>query len=382
MRYILWLEWVHFYTSGEAAPAVCVRGKSVLDSNRAARECEIVPGMTLRQARNLCRDVKVLEWSSEEHQGLQCQWLDVCTEFTGIIEPIDQHIAALDLTAHSRRLDIVERLIRRLTSTLGLPLLYGAAPSKWIARLAAHHDDLGLAAENPEAFLAPLPVDCLTPVELADRKRLEFLGYHRIGDVIRIPEDVLRGQFGEAAPLISRAVRGGHYEPVVALYPLDSIRECFLFESPVDDWPSIQEVFSILSKRVSARLNGRQSSIVNLSVEHENGRVEEIARKTTKPIHNHLTLRAALGILYPEFSPETQSTSPSICAIRVTLRDLVETKYKQVHLVENDNRPAAHAALSYVQNTFGEGAVRLGSEIQLPRREKVLREWRRTVGWH
>lgn len=378
MRYILWLEWLHFYTSGEEGPTVAVRDKLVLDANRAARGCEISPGMTLRQAKNLCREVKVIEWKAEDYSGLQVQWLDVCTEFTGIIEPIDQHIAALDLSAHPHRIEIVERLVRKLVATMKLPLLYGAAPSKWIANLAAHQQDMGLAATQPETFLAELPVSCLAPAEEADRRRLAFLGYHRIGDVIAIPDEVLRGQFGDSASIIARAARGGVYEPVRALYPPDSIQDCFLFESGVMDWESIHQAMTALSRRIGSRLQGRQSSTIELWIERDEDGAQHVSRKTTKPIHNHLTLRAALSLLFNE---QMEQVASPVAGIRVALRNLVETRYKQVHLVENDTRPEAHAALNYVQNTFGESAVRLGSEIVLPRRERVLREWRRTVGW-
>jgi DNA polymerase-4 len=401
MRHILWLEWEGFYAAEGAGAVAVVRDKTVLDVSQAAKRMGVRPGMDVPQLRSLAPDCRMHDWHAEEYAERQRAWLDICAEFTGILEPIDQHIAALDLTDHPNRLDITDRLIRDLVKAVRRPLKYGSAPSKWIAKLAALGNDLGGAVQYPEAFLAPLPVACLLPVEEAHRQRLEFLGYRSIGDVAGIPGDILRDQFGEAGLTIAQAARGGQYEPVRALYPLNSLRECFFFESPVEDWQALGAAISLLADRIDRRIEGLQSSNVELSIESEDGTVDVYARRFTKPIHNRLSAVAALRLLLdawnaslspleepggvpPVASPSLAGGSGpiAVAALRVTLTELEPLRQRQRPLFDARVRPAAEAAVRYVQNTFGEGAIRLGSTIELPRRELVLREWRRATGWH
>ncbi len=39
------------------------------------------------------------------------------------------------------------------------------------------------------------------------------------------------------------------------------------------------------------------------------------------------------------------------------------------------------AALKYVKTVFGEGSIKLASEVEIPRRIKVLKEWQIATGW-
>lgn len=382
---ILWLEWDGFYTidSGDR-PLAIVRNRIVLDSNRAARRKSVFQGMTVRQVRTLAQDCELKDWSEDEYEERQRQWLDICAEFTGIIEPIDQHIAALDLSAHPNRLDITEALIRRLATHLNIPLKYGSSTSTWIARLAAEREDAGLAHEDPKSFLASIPVRRFLPIPQEHRERLMFLGYRTIGQVAQIPLPVLKQQFGDLGHTISQAARGGYTEPVRPLYPPNSLRECILFESPIEDLEVMQETLKVLAQRIAVRLEGRQSSNMELIVEMEDSTIHINERSFTKPIYSFVSALAALRLLFPDLTAPEEETEArcGFAALRVTLTEIEPIRQRQHLLIEAKTRPAVKSAVHYIQNTFGEGAIKLASQVEVPRRERVLREWRHATGWN
>jgi len=419
--YILWLCWKHFYVHDvlDEGPVVVVRDKRVLDANPAAIQRGIQVGMEHRQAANLVQGCLFRLWDREAFVERQTEWLDICAEFTGIVEPIDQHIAALDLSGHPRRIETTEKLVRRLGKHMHLHVAHGAAGSKWVAELASGYLENGLAVRNPEGFLSQLPVENLLPVAPEHRARLEFLGYRTIGQVAKVPLQTLQDQFGQEGLTIALAAKGGVSEPVRALYPLDSLRECFLFESPVEDWETIRLTRNLLASRLAGRLDGRQSSFVTMEIEREDGEVETLERAFTKAIYNPLTTAAALNVLLPgartsssasgipgvssgetvieklipnakppiwlqesNEPPEPLPALSPIVAIRVTLKQLERVRQRQHLLIESSSRPVAESAVRYVQNTFGDRAIRLGVEIVPPRRERVLREWRHATGWY
>src|SRR5262245_15208245 len=109
MSTILWLEWKHFYVdSSSKGFALVVRDDTILDANAPANSLGVEPGTSLRQAKSLCQGARITKWNPDDYAAKQKLWLDVCTEYTGKIEPIDQHIAALDLSDHPDPTDIAE----------------------------------------------------------------------------------------------------------------------------------------------------------------------------------------------------------------------------------------------------------------------------------
>ncbi len=197
-RHILWIEIDGFYVSHHMEiekPLIVDRDKLVLDANEAALKKGVFRGMEVKQAKALVERCEIVHWDQDLYARAQNDWLDLCCRFTGTIEPIDQHIAALDLTSHPDPLDISDQLIRELVKKTQVRVRFGAAGSKWIARLAARLDLAGEAINSHASFLDPLPIVNLIPVEQRTRERLAFLGYHTIGAVAQVPLETLQNQF-------------------------------------------------------------------------------------------------------------------------------------------------------------------------------------------
>lgn len=378
MRHILWLEWQQFYIEpGDDRLVLVEREGKVLDYSRAAAAFGVSVGMAFPQARTLCHGAKLVRWNPELFAAKQKEWLELCTDFSHIIEPIDQHIAALDLTGQVRQLDIIEELVRRLANKFPLPLKYGAGATKWIAQLAARHLEITEAVERPASFLSGLPVSDLLPVEASARERLLFLGYRTIGEVAALPLTVLREQFGETALTIHQTATAGCFEEVKPLYPPASIQRMHRFDTSVEDAPSIDHAIRLLATALGRRLDGRQSTHLSLWFDFESGQTETIDRTFTKPVYSVTTLRAALRVM----TGELEFIREPVSALRLCLRDLKNGHSQQSNLIVSDNRPVAEAALGRVQNTFGSNIVQLASKVEAPRRERVLKAWGDALGW-
>lgn len=384
--YLLWLEWVGFYTESESdpQPQIVTRDLLVLDANEAARKCGVRPGMSPRRAKTLANGCLVTPWQADHYQARQYSWLDCCTDITGILEPVDQHIAALDLSAHAHPFDLVERLIRTLVDQFRLPLYYGTGPAKWIARLAARDPGNGNAIEDPAAFLAPRPVADLLPVPVPHRERLEFLGYRTIGAVARLPLSTLMRQFDKEALLIQRASQGRHADAVRALYPPGVLRECHHFSPPVPDSQAVLRVADrmadCLGKRLMAR--GEQTTQMEIRLETESGQTKVRTRKFTRAIHHPLSVRAALRIL---LDVSEGAIDAPISTLHITLPDLAPVRSYQPKLIDTVNHAPRNletdAAFDRVRAVFGEGVVRKGTDLVTSRRMRVLKEWSAATGW-
>ena len=382
VSYLLWVEMEGFYVDHHEStdkPLIVAREKIVLDANLIARKRGVRLGMEVRQAKAVVTDCVVKLWEPERYHARRNQWLNVCTDYTGVIEPLDQHIAALDLSGHPNPLDVTERMVRELVGKIKLNVHYGAATSVWISKLAADRHDLGRAVHTPSEFLADLPVSDLLPVSEDARQRLTFLGYRSIGEVAQLPLDTLQGQFGEEAHLIFSASKGKHHQPVHAIYPLDSIQECLLFDGVVEDTDTIDNGLQAIAERVGRRLTdkGMQGSKLSIRLEFEERNYCK-DRRFTKPIHNPLTTLIAMRLLIQD------ALDAPVVGIHVRLTDLEKTRYRQQELEGfnlRSKRPEAQSAVGYVRTVFGDQSLKLGSEIELPRRIRVLKEWQNATGW-
>lgn len=382
MRFILWLEWQGFYAN-EALdqPEVVVRERLVLDANSLAQRAGIRVGMSVSEARNIVPSVVRRVWREEIYAERQKAWLDLCLPFSGIVEPIDGHIAAIDLSAHPHPREIAGKLLEILVQKVGLPLLRGAGPAKWVAMLASRFHDLDRAISSPKDFLASLSIEDLLPIEKETRERLAFLGYRKIGDVVRLSHETLKGQFGKEALRIAQAARGTIADPVRALYPPDLVAAALTFDGAPETIEALEYGFAHLARDLSERLTERNviAKQVSLTLVHEEGKPTKLRRTFVRSLATERDLFSALRLMLPE-PPERP-----IERVFIRLPELRKARRVQLDVYAARSRDeieeSVETAMMHVRASFGETAVRQGSEIANPRWMRVRKAYREANGW-
>ncbi len=382
MRFILWLEWQGFYAN-EALdqPEVVVRERLVLDANSLAQRAGIRVGMSVSEARNIVPSLVRRAWREEQYVEQQKRWLDLCLPFSGVIEPLDGHIAAVDLSAHPYPRELAEELTGMLVREMGIPLLYGAGLSKWMAKLASRYHDLRRAIEAPAEFLASLSIEDLTAIEPETRERLAFLGYRKIGDVLKLSLATLRGQFGKEGYRILQAAKGALAEPVQAIYPPDLVASALTFDGAPETVEALENGFALMAKELGERLAERNviAKRLELVLLHEEGKPTRLQRTFTRSIATDRDVFCSLRLMLPE--------PPKRPIERVTIRlpELRKARRVQLDVYESRSRveieESVETAMMHVRTSFGETALRQGAEIPLPRWMRVRKAYREANGW-
>jgi nucleotidyltransferase/DNA polymerase involved in DNA repair len=387
MHYIAHVRIARFYSSvlgleGDARPAVVHRDGRVLDANEAALARHVRLDMPLSEAKAVVPEGRFLPGEEEPYREAQAAWLDVCAEFTDVVEPEESHTAFLDLSAHPEPLPLLERLREELSARRGHEAALGMAPCRWIARLASLRTGLSpVAWRSPREFVAPFPVEELGPARPEHRKRLRFLGYPFIRDVAEVPLSILRPQFGEAALTIHRAAQGGGDARVEPLYPPASLADRIAFDGEVDSSEMLRAALGRLARRLGRRLSDRDlfGTRVEMFFEHEEGDVTPVRRTFVKPLQSPASLLAALGKM-AETPPERPPT-----AVRVRLPNLERARRVQQDLEGGrsvqERRRSVEAAFRHVRTVYGDGAVQVAGEMEEARRRRLLRAWKDATGW-
>jgi len=376
----------HFYVREveDGPPHVVLAEEAVLDANRAARARGVRPGSSAKEARTLLRsDAQYETYDPAKHRA---EWLHACLLYSSRIERESPASAWVDLGGHKRPDEIAQRLVTDVWSATACSVRAAVAPAKWVAKTAARACDVSASlfgesdvrvVTDVRSFLAPLPTRAMAPVLSEHRQRLEFLGYRRIGEVQNAPLHLLVGQFGRDAFVINECANGRMRDPIVPDFPVRSIERAQRFAGGCADFYRVQSALDEIACELSAELQRADAlaGATELVVELEGGRAIRRARKLPRPSFAlALSLRwqfAQMGVKEP------------VTALRVVVPDLrsVPVLQRTLDSTRSDAVRAAVASVREVRAMYGDSSVQKASEIEPPRREKVLRAWRDATGW-
>ncbi|MBX7132364.1 MAG: hypothetical protein K1X67_06775 [Fimbriimonadaceae bacterium] len=425
-------------------PTIVHHEKVVLDACPHAQGRGVRIGMSLSEAKATLYEARFVPYKPEDFAEAREKWLLSCAEVSDVVEPLLDHEALIDLSGHPQPVEIADRLLRRLgaASSCGVAGVMNCAPrlgqcpsgsrtwqpdfnsmtqslwgtargaiarTPWVARLAADRlfesapFRLGLCSvtyvEDPVSFLSPLPVSCLTPVERAHQERLAFLGYRTIGQVQSAPFSALKAQFGSAGVLIREASLGKVGETVQPLFPPDSVSLRKRFDGEISDSEVLERVLCDLASSLARELTLKdlQGKEVVLSFDFEDGSSMTTERLFVKPLYSVASTTTALLTLFRSLDQEL--LAGGVTQIRVRLPRLKRVVSRQVSLASADPRlallrPSSHRkmnregptpaeiGLREAQQSFPEGTIQRASDVEEPRRKKVLRAWRYATGWY
>jgi nucleotidyltransferase/DNA polymerase involved in DNA repair len=386
VRVLAFFQVVGFYTGqlesdSAAAPLIVQRDARVLDANGPATARGVVVGMGVPEAKAILSGAGVFyEWSPEPFHEASCTWLDLCTVYSDVIEPVDQHEALVDFSEIPGSRELASQLREEIERKTKCQVRVGIGGNRWVAKVAAFSPNAAKALDTPAEFVAPLSVGLL-PIEPAFQRRLTLLGYRTIGEISQLPLSVLQGQFGDEGIRIRNLAHGSGDLQVKALYPPDSASVRITFDGPPDSFEEFCNGLLRLSKELGKRLIDldQLGEEVEIVLEHEEGDPILIRRTFTKPLASPGSIWASLRLLFPE------PPSRPVIGIRVRIRNLrkaerAQTPFPAISSRVQD-RQAIENAVRHVHAVFGEDQIVLGCEIEEPRWKQLRKLWRSANGW-
>ena len=230
------------------------------------------PGQLISEAVALCPALTLLEPDPAHYDATQEELLETLSGLSPIVEPAGRGRIFAGMDGLGRLYGSPSRQVRKVLDTLleifPRPLVaatrIGWAPGKFGAWVAAAGAGAGrpvivLDQELP-AFLSPCPVSVL-PVDPVITERLERLGIETLGDLIRLPNPALVGQFGPDGQKALMWATGECIDPVQPYYRPQPIRVSMEFHTPVGQVETLHRALDRLLERALARLERKGRSI-------------------------------------------------------------------------------------------------------------------------
>ena len=349
----------------------------VAAANYVAREYGVRAGTPITTARRLCPDGVFLEGDPEKYVYTCIRINDICRGFTPRVETFSIDESFLDVTGTMHLfggpVEVARKLKARIQAELGLASTAGVGPNKLLAKTASKlgkpdglyvltHGDLA-------ARFHPLPVGDLYGIGSQTARKLEALGVRTIGDLARIPADVLQRIFGIIGPMLRDAANGIDHSPLLTDDEQPEAKSVGNSYTLAADTRSPRKVLAVLlglCSKVGRRMrkDGHAGRTITLTVRYANFQTIVRARTVEAPINlDRDIFEAASAIL-----ADVWDRRRAIRLLGVSISNLTHRgEPRQQALFRNDYRRRYRQVLASVdelRDRYGETVVTWGSLVR------------------
>ncbi|MHB8507824.1 MAG: DNA polymerase IV [Candidatus Dormibacteria bacterium] len=309
-RLVFHLDMDAFYASVEQLERPELRGLPVIvgyngprgvvaAASYEARQFGIRSAMAAATAHRLCPQASWVPLDFVRYRRYSGIAFDVMSRHTPLIEPLSLDEAYLDLGANRAARSDPEAYGRQLKAevreaTSGLTASVGIGACKVVAKVASDFrkpDGLTLVAAGEEAaFLAPLPLRALPGLGPAAEKRLAGLGLRSIGDLARLPQEVLRARLGNQGEGLAALARGIDPRPVMVPGQARSISREVTFERDQGDFDALRQVARELADDVARSLRRQRLLARTIRLKLRFSDFETHSRQATLEVATDITV--------------------------------------------------------------------------------------------
>ncbi len=381
VKQIIHLDMDAFYASVEVLDNPALRDQPVIvggspkrgvvsAASYEARKFGVHSALPIAVAMRLCPQGIFLPVRMSRYKEISDLIFEIFHRFTPLVEPLSIDEAFLDVTASIRLFgpaeEIAKEIKKQVRNETGLTVSAGIAPSKLVAKIASDlnkPDGLTIVPEGRVPnFLDPLPIEKLWGVGKITQRDLSLLNVKTIGDLSRLPKDLLRRRFGQQGLqlfFLSKGIDDREVQPERIIKSIGR-EETFLEDILVKEKAG-KEIL-ILSQRVARRLrrHGKAGRTITLKVTYDN--FTRITRSLTLPEatdDGRTIYRVSLDLL-----EKTEIGNRPIRLLGIYLSLLARPGEGQLSLFDQTNgikkTDQLNQALDAIQDKYGDQAIRSG----------------------
>jgi len=253
-RMILHIDMDAFYASVEQLDNPWLRGKCVMvggTSNRGvvmassyeARKFGVRSAMPIFQAKQRCPDGIFIAPRMKRYKEVSKKVMALLGDFTPQVQVVSIDEAYLDLSGGQRLHGDPEKtalkIKQEIRNSLQLTCSVGVAPGKFLAKVASDMNKPdGLTIIRPQdvkAFIETLPIQKVPGVGEKSFRQLESMGIKTLGDIQKVPEQMLLNRLGKFGNRLIELSCGMDCSVVTPHSPHKSVSsECTLGEDTRD----------------------------------------------------------------------------------------------------------------------------------------------------
>lgn len=278
-RRILHVDMDAFFVSVEEVLDPSLKGKPVVvggdpdgrgvvaAASYAVRRYGVHSAMPIAQAKRLCPHAIFLRGSHRRYSEYSAKVFEILKRYSPLVEPMSLDEAFVDLTGceklHGPVLTAAEKIRNEIREVLGLNASIGIASNKLLAKIASAYCKpngmLWIAPGMEQRFLAPLPIRRVPGIGPKGGAELQRMGIKSVGDLARLPLELLEEAYGKWGTSLYRKARGISDSPVTGETedPRSISRETTL-ETDSSDPLFLKSTLSYLTEKAAAQLREKK----------------------------------------------------------------------------------------------------------------------------
>ncbi|MCJ8209512.1 DNA polymerase IV [Mucilaginibacter sp. RS28] len=371
-RYFVHIDLDSFFVSVERKFNPELIGKPVIIGGSAdrgvvascsyeARKFGVHSAMPTRQALKLCPDAILIRDSHGRYSEASREVTEIIHDSVPLYQKTSVDEFYIDLTGMDRFYDpyeIATNLRHRVTRETGLPISFGMASTKTVAKMATNqakpNGQLYVQHGKEKEFMAPLPIAKIPMLGKATCQKLYGYGIEKIGDLQRVELRFLQTIFGKAGLYIWEKARGLDNSEVVPHTDRKSISTEHTFHNDVKDEKSLENILISMTEELSFKLRKESKVAGCLAIKIRYSNFE------THTVQEKISLTAAEHILIPGIKNLLRKAWDKNRAVRligVRLSNLAGGGYQINLFDDNEEQIKLYQAMDTINFKFGDKTV-------------------------
>jgi DNA polymerase-4 len=345
----------------------------VAAANYAVRQFGVHSAMPAATALRLCPHAIVLPPRLDYYAEVSDQIREIFNRFTPLVEPLSLDEAFLDVTGSEgllgSSLGIARQIKQAIRDELRLVASVGVAQNKFLAKVASDlQKPNGFVIVEPERvqeFLDPLPVGRLWGVGRVAGQAFDTMGIRTIGQVRRLPVELLREKFGQVGEHLWQLAQGIDERRVVPDREAKSISHETTFADDLTEMEVLRAWLLELTHQVAWRLRRHKlrGRTVQLKVRYSDFQTISRAQTLANPTNLTDEIWKAAAAMLAERLP---ARPLRVRLIGVSVSGFENPKQLQRNLFDDDERERygrLDTVADQIKERFGTDALRHASGL-------------------
>jgi DNA polymerase-4 len=371
-RYIVHIDLDSFFVSVERKFDPSLIGKPVLIGGSAdrgvvascsyeARQYGIHSAMPMRTAMRLCPHATIVRGTYGRYSEASAQVTKIIADTVPLYQKTSVDEFYIDLTGMDRYYDCYQfasELRQRVIRETGLPISFGMASNKTIAKMATNqakpNGQLFVEHGREKEFMAPLPIRKIPMLGEKTCQKLYQYGIEKIADLQRSNLRFLQTIFGEAGRSIWEKANGIDYSDLVPHSDRKSISTENTFGNDVADHKTLESVLVSMTEELAFKLRKEEmlSSCLSIKIRYANFETHTLQEKIALTSADHILIPGIKNLLKRAWNKHRP-----VRLIGVRLSQLCQGNY-QINLFEdNEEKIKLYRALDKINFRYGDKTI-------------------------
>jgi len=371
-RWIVHIDLDSFFVSVERKFDPSLIGKPVLIGGSAdrgvvascsyeARKFGIHSAMPMKQAMKLCPHATVIRGNHGRYSVASREVTQIIHDSVPLYQKTSVDEFYIDFTGMDRFHDcyqIASDLRQRIMRETGLPISFGMASCKTVAKMATNaakpNGQLLIEQGKEKEFMAPMSIRKIPMLGEKTCQKLYQFGIEKIGDLQRVELKFLETVFGKHGRYIWERANGIDESEIVSHSDRKSISTENTFHTDVADKKTLETVLVSMTEELAFKLRkeNKLASCLAIKVRYANFETHTVQEKIALTAAEHILIPGIKNLLKKAWNGHRP-----IRLIGVRLSNITQGSY-QINLFEdNEERIKLYQAMDKINFKFGEKTV-------------------------